>query len=64
MSNPGVVKIFRIKTLYQIAALPSKRNDELKEVMREVMPEFEVADNIIYTSFNNIGAVFIQQPCY
>ncbi len=58
MSNPGVVKIFRIKNAVPIAALPSKRNDELKEVMREVMPEFEVADNIIYTSFNNIGAVF------
>jgi opine dehydrogenase len=58
MSNPGVVKIFRIKNAVPIAALPSKRNDELKEVMKEVMPEFEVADNIIYTSFNNIGAVF------
>jgi len=58
MSNPGVVKIFRIKNAVPIAALPSKRNGELKEVMKDVMPEFEVADNIIYTSFNNIGAVF------
>ncbi len=58
MSNPGVVKILRIKNAVPIAALPSKRNSELKEVMNQVMPEFEVVDNIIYTSFNNIGAVF------
>lgn len=58
MSNPGVVKILRIKNAVPIAALPSKRNSELKEVMNQVMPEFEIVDNVIYTSFNNIGAVF------
>lgn len=58
MSNPGVVKIFRIKNAVPISAIPAKRNDELKEIMREVMPEFEVVPNTIYTSFNNIGAVF------
>jgi len=58
MSNPGVVKIFRIKNAVPISALPATRNDELREVMRNVMPEFEVVPNVIYTSFNNIGAVF------
>lgn len=58
MSNPGIVKILRIKNAVPIAALPSKRNSELKEVMNQVMPEFEIVENIIYTSFNNIGAVF------
>ncbi len=58
MSNPGVVKIFKIKNAVPVSALPSKRNNELKEVMEKVMPEFEVVPNIIYTSFNNIGAVF------
>lgn len=64
MSNHSVVKILRIKNAVPIAALPSKRNIELKEVMKDVMPEFEVADNIIYTSFNNIRQSFIQQLCY
>lgn len=58
MSNPGVVKIFKIKNAVPISSLPSKRNSELKEVMEKVMPEFEIVQNIIYTSFNNIGAVF------
>lgn len=58
MSNPGVVKIFRIKNAVPISALPATRNQELKKVMEEVMPEFEVVPNVIYTSFNNIGAVF------
>jgi len=58
MSNPGVVKIFKMKNAVPVAALPAKRNPELKEVLNKVLPEFEIAPNVLYTSFNNIGAVF------
>ncbi|MBO8160849.1 MAG: NAD/NADP octopine/nopaline dehydrogenase family protein [Thermosipho sp. (in: Bacteria)] len=57
-SNPGVSHIFRIKNAVPVSALPARRNPELKEVLEEVLPEFQVVDSTLYTSFNNIGAVF------
>lgn len=57
MSNPGVTRIFRIKNAVPVSALPASRNPELAEVLLEVMPEFDVVKNILYTSFNNIGVV-------
>ncbi len=58
MSNPGVARIFRIKNAVPVSALPAKYNPELKEALNDLMPEFEIVDNTIHTSFNNIGAVF------
>ena len=58
ISNPGVVKIFRMKNAVPVSAIPAIENPQLKEILREVIPEFEIAPNTIYTSFNNIGAVF------
>lgn len=57
-SNPGVVRIFRIKNAVPVAALPSRKNSELERTLLKVMPEFEIAPSTLYTSFNNIGAVF------
>ncbi|MEJ5229234.1 MAG: NAD/NADP octopine/nopaline dehydrogenase family protein [Pseudothermotoga sp.] len=57
-SNPGVVKIFRIKNAVPVAALPSRKNSELEKTLLKVLPEFEIAPSTLYTSFNNIGAVF------
>ncbi|RKX42212.1 MAG: NADP transhydrogenase subunit alpha [Thermotogae bacterium] len=57
-SNPGVVKIFRIKNAVPIAALPASKNRELEKVVNEVLPEFEIVPSTLHTSFNNIGAVF------
>jgi len=57
-SNPGVSHIFRIKNAVPVSALPSKRNKLLSEILEEVLPEFQVVDSTLYTSFNNIGAVF------
>ncbi len=56
--NPGMAKIFKIKNSVPISALPSAKNKELEKVIQEVMPEFEIAPNILYTSFDNFGAVF------
>lgn len=58
MSNPGVVRIFRIKNAVPVAALPASRNKDLEETLLKIMPEFEIAPSTLYTSFNNIGAVF------
>ncbi|WP_041083699.1 NAD/NADP-dependent octopine/nopaline dehydrogenase family protein [Thermotoga profunda] len=57
-SNPGVVRIFRIKNAVPVAALPSRKNSDLEKTLLKVMTEFEIAPNTLYTSFNNIGAVF------
>ncbi|RLA97031.1 MAG: NADP transhydrogenase subunit alpha [Deltaproteobacteria bacterium] len=58
LTNPGVVRIFRIKNAVPVSALPATRNDVLENTLLQTMPEFEIAPNTIYTSFNNIGAVF------
>ncbi|AEH51562.1 NAD/NADP-dependent octopine/nopaline dehydrogenase family protein [Pseudothermotoga thermarum] len=58
MSNPGVVRIFRIKNAVPVAALPSTKNPQLERTLIKVMPEFEIVESTLYTSFNNIGAVF------
>ncbi|MBB6063448.1 opine dehydrogenase [Thermosipho japonicus] len=57
-SNPGVSHIFRVKNAVPISAIPSTKNEKLKKVIEDIVPEFQVVDSIIYTSFNNIGAVF------
>lgn len=57
-SNPGVSHIFRVKNAVPISAIPATKNLKLKEVIEDIIPEFQVVDSILYTSFNNIGAVF------
>ena len=58
ISGPGMVKIFRIKNTVPVAVLPSKDNDLLLPIMSDVLPEFTLAENTLFTSFNNIGAIF------
>ena len=58
LTNPGVVRIFRIKNAVPVSALPASKNEVLEKTLLEILPEFEIAPNTIYTSFNNIGAVF------
>lgn len=58
MSNPGVVRIFRMKNAVLVAALAASKNKDLEETLLKVMPEFGIAPNTIYTSFKNIGTVF------
>jgi len=58
ISGPGMVKIFRIKNAVPVSVLPSKDNEAILPIINEIMPEFTLAKNVLYTSFNNIGAVF------
>ena len=57
-ANPGVVHIFRIKNAVPVAALPSSNNPIVAAMLDKVMPEFSVERDVLYTSINNIGAVF------
>lgn len=56
--QPGVVHIFGIKKHVPVAALPSSENTVLEETLLKVLPEFVIVPNTLYTSFNNIGAIF------
>lgn len=56
--NPGQVHIFRIKNSVPLAALPAYHTPEVLEAIKEAFPQFVPGDNILKTSFDNIGAVF------
>jgi opine dehydrogenase len=56
--GPATAKIFRIKQAIPVAAIPSKRTDEVVEKLNQAFPEFIAATDVIETSFNNMGAVF------
>ncbi|MBK8137078.1 MAG: NAD/NADP octopine/nopaline dehydrogenase family protein [Chloroflexi bacterium] len=50
--------IFRQKNTLPVAALPATRTQEVLTVLRQIYPQFIRAPNILYTSLNNMGAVF------
>ena len=57
-NGPAQAQIFRRKNTVPLAALPSTRTGEVLDVLQEVYPQFIAAPNVLYTSLNNMGAVF------
>lgn len=57
-TGPAEARIFRRKNTVPLAALPATRTDELLGVVNEVYPQFVSAPNVLYTSLDNMGAVF------
>lgn len=57
-NGPAQAQIFRRKNTVPLAALPSARTSEVLDVLQEVYPQFIIAPNVLYTSLNNMGAVF------
>lgn len=60
--SPGVVKIFSKKTEVKTAAFPATATQDFLSLIEESLPEFVPAPNVLYTSFNNIGAVLHPIP--
>ncbi len=58
ISGPAQVKIFRIKNSIPVAAIPAYKTVEVVSALRKALPQFVPEDNVLKTSFNNIGAVF------
>jgi len=58
VTGPGQVTIFRIKNSIPLATLPAYWIPDVLEVVRKAFPQFVPGDNVLKTSFNNIGAVF------
>lgn len=62
ITGPARVRVYGFKRRVMAAALPAVRNPELMAALREVMPVYVAARNVLETSLENIGAVFHPAP--
>ena len=58
----GRVKIFSQKAEVKVAALPAVKTNKFIHLINKIFPEFTSAENVLETSFNNIGAVLHPIP--
>jgi len=56
--GPATAKIFRIKQAIPVAAIPSRKTEEVVNKLNAAFHEFITGSDVIETSFNNMGAVF------
>jgi opine dehydrogenase len=56
--GPAQSRIFRIKEAVPLAALPSKHNALVLDLIRQVFPQFIDGGNVLQTGMNNMGAIF------
>lgn len=60
--QPGNVKITGIKKSLPVAAIPNSKTTLIVNILNKIHPEFIAAENILYTSMDNMGAVFHPIP--
>jgi opine dehydrogenase len=60
--GPAHVEIMKVKQKVRASALPASNNDTLMNVISQVYSEYSVAENVLETSINNIGAVVHPAP--
>lgn len=58
LTNPGQVNVFSIKNSVPLATLPSYEIPDVVPAIQTALPQFVPGDNVLKTSFDNIGAVF------
>jgi len=56
--GPAEAHIFRRKNSLPLAALPAIRTQSVLDLVQEIYPQFIAAKNVLYTSLNNMGAIF------
>lgn len=56
--GPAQAYIFRIKDAIPLAALPSKRNENVLTALSGVYPQFIDGTDVLHTGLNNMGAIF------
>ncbi|MBN1250436.1 MAG: NAD/NADP octopine/nopaline dehydrogenase family protein [Anaerolineae bacterium] len=56
--GPAEARIFRTKFSVPVAAMPADRTEEALALIHRVYPQFIPAPNVLYTSLNNMGAIF------
>ena len=54
---PGVVSCLGVKSHLPVAALPARRTKEFIAKISPVFPQFEAADNVLFTSINNMNPI-------
>ncbi|HOU13121.1 MAG TPA: NAD/NADP octopine/nopaline dehydrogenase family protein [Anaerolineae bacterium] len=57
-NGPAEARIFRTKFSVPVAAFPATRTQEGLALLTQVYPQFVSAKNVLYTSLNNMGAIF------
>lgn len=57
-NGPAEARIFRTKFSVPISAFPATRTQEALVLLCQVYPQFIPAKNVLYTSLNNMGAIF------
>jgi opine dehydrogenase len=57
-TGPAEARIFRRKNTVPLAALPASSTSAVLDLLNEVYPQFVAAPNVLYTSLDNMGAVF------
>ncbi|HUV73420.1 MAG TPA: NAD/NADP octopine/nopaline dehydrogenase family protein [Anaerolineae bacterium] len=55
--EPGSVEVFGIKSELGAAALPASRTAEFLEKISVIFPQWNAAENVLYTSFNNMNPI-------
>jgi opine dehydrogenase len=55
--EPGSVEVFAIKSELGTAALPASRTVEFLEQISVIFPQWKAAENVLYTSFNNMNPI-------
>jgi opine dehydrogenase len=56
--GPAEAHIFRRKSTLPLAALPATSTPQVLSVLHNIYPQFIDGRNILYTSLNNMGAIF------
>jgi len=57
-TGPAQARIFRRKNTVPLAALPATSTGHVLETVCEAYPQFIPAPNVLYTSLDNMGAIF------
>ncbi|HOT91464.1 MAG TPA: NAD/NADP octopine/nopaline dehydrogenase family protein [Anaerolineae bacterium] len=57
-NGPAEARIFRTKFSVPVAAFPASRTQAGLALLTQVYPQFIAAKNVLYTSLNNMGAIF------
>lgn len=57
-TGPAQAHLFRRKNTVPLAALPATSTQAVLDLLQEIYPQFISAPNVLYTSLNNMGAVF------
>lgn len=56
--EPGIVNIIGVKDKVLMAAYPASDTPNVMDVLKPIFPCFYPADNVLQTSFENVGAMF------